>query len=233
MKLKSVVYLVFILCLPLSGSSYAAVLSTLSFTTPADTVTPTDSIDVWVTLSLDPSSEALTFDWFAPYGGLPASMIPAGIFASYSHMNMYSNAHCADSTPNGNFFNGCGPGEYSYTPAPSGSAGSWFAIENPFVMNPGESRDFLFGTFAPANGAVTPGDYTIYDVEIGFTIIGSDIDGNYAYWDASLGRTCASKTADCAFTRTVAVVPLPAALWLLGFGLIGLSGAVRVSRRDM
>jgi len=229
MKSRTIIKFFIATCLMLGGNAYAAVVSSLSFTNPTGTATSTDTIEIWVTLSLDPSSEALTYDSsISPLAGLPASLIPTEgydyvtssyvPFASYTDARPLTGRYCND-----NFTNGCSAGEYTFN-----YTTSWFDIRNnSFTLNPGESRDFLFDTFIPTDGSATPGNYIFYNGYLGFNIIGLDAAGNTIDATINLGITCPTRTADCAFTRTVSAVPVPAAVWLFGSGLIGLAGIAR------
>ncbi len=211
------------------GNTYAAVVSSLSFTNPTGTATATDTIEIWVTLSLDPSSEALTYDSsISPLAGLPTSLIPTEgydyvtssyvPFASYTDAGPLTGRYCS-----GNFTDVCGAGEYTF----SGTS-TWFDLtNNPLTLNPGESRDFMLGTFVPTDGSAMPGDYIFYNGYLGFSISGLDAAGNTLDATINLGGTCQTGTADCAFTRTVSAVPVPAAVWLFGSGLVGLAGIAR------
>lgn len=209
-----------------SSVASAAVVSTLSFTTPSGTVGPTDTIDIWVTLTLDPSSDPLTFDRNQADGNLPASLLPidatwgeykVGEFASYDAVHTYFSYICS-----GNLLtSSCDGGEYTSI---------WF--DNPYswgrdgslVLQPGESRDFLLRRFSPTDGSAALGEYTLGGIELGFYVTGEDAEGRWLSQHVSLGNTCASGDSSCLFTRTVSEVPLPAGIWLFGSALMGLAG---------
>jgi len=149
MKSRTIIKFLTAACLILGSNAHAAVVSSLSFTNPTGTAISTDTIDIWVTLSLAPSSEALTYDSsISPLAGLPASLIPTEgydyvtssyvPFASYTNVNPLTGRYCS-----GNFTDICGAGEYTFN-----SSNTWFDImNNPLAMNPGENRDFLVGQF--------------------------------------------------------------------------------------
>ncbi len=208
----------------------AAVVSTLSFTTPTGTVGPTDTIDVWVTLTLDPSSDPLTYDGSYADWNLPVSLMPAAgwlassgaemkwaPFASYDLVLPTYGFRCIGNLVSAS----CGDGEYSRSVATG--IGTWFGPQ--LNMQPGESRDFNVLQFTPTNGSATPGEYFLSGLMIGFYALGKDSEGNELRGFTPLGDACRFDDSSCMFTRTVSEVPLPAGIWLFGSALIGLAGA--------
>lgn len=216
-----------------SGLSSADVIASLSFTNPTGTVTADETIAVWVTLSLDASSEPLTYQEGEDQGGLPASLIPTVAevwndttheydyiaFATYEYVG-----HTIFRTCTGTFTNGCGAGEYTAGAVTSGGD-SWFDT-NFLNLQAGDSQDFLIYEFSPTDGSATPDDYILYNAGIGFVVHGQDVNGNPIEQDIVFS-TCTGGDPSCAFTRTVSAVPVPAAVWLFGSGLIGLVGMAR------
>lgn len=215
-----------------SGVASADVIANLSFTTPSGTVGPTDSIDVWVTLSLDAASDPLTFDASVnPLADLPSSLIPAAAevwngsgydsvpFDSYEYTSQFTSRVCS-----GTFTNACSDGEYHIEAVTSGS-NTWFGTSS-LNLTAGESQSFLIYQFTPTNGSAAPGDYIFYSAGLGFTVHGIDMDGNSIEQDIAFDA-CTSQSDSCAFTRTVSAVPVPAAVWLFGSGLLGLLGLAK------
>lgn len=218
----------------LGSSAHAAIEGSLHFTTPTGTARPTDIIEVWGTLSLSASSGPLTYDrsnTTAPFGlqSLPEfghiqySYSPTDTvkFASYTSSFVVIGRTCV-----GNFTAGCDEGQYT------GEQGStnWFHLEEPFTMNPGESRNFLLGTFTPTDGTAALDTYmTNGEFWIGIGVRGLNISGDELEAYAVKFSTCPSQGPDCVFSRTVSEVPVPASAWLLGTGLMGL-GAMRKRR---
>jgi hypothetical protein len=87
------------------------------------------------------------------------------------------------------------------------------------VIQPGESRDFIFGVLTPV-GTIAPGIYT----------------SGEAYLSINGGLSISAGTTQFDFTPEYFVanvgsvpnpVPVPAAFWLLGSGLLGLLGLSR------
>lgn len=221
----------------IGGAANAAVISSLSFTSPAGTVGSTDSIEVWATLTVDPASdEPLTYDGGSYLGGLPTSLIPTEAevwnpetfsydytpFGSYDYVGAFTSQTCS-----GTFTSGCSDGEYHISANTSGLGNGWFDLTT-LNLAPGQSQDFLLYVFTPTDGSAAPGEYTFYNMGLGFTVHGLDADGNAIEQDILFGATCVSQSESCAFTRTVvSAVPVPAAVWLFGSGLLGLVGIAR------
>ncbi len=213
----------------------ADVFASLSFTNPTGTVSAVDPIDVWVTLTLDQDSEALTFDG-SSLASLPASLIPLEAevwnsetfsydyipFASYDSVGKFTSYTCS-----GNFTNGCSDGEYTYDSVSNLSG--WF--DSPELnLAPGESQSFLIYRFTPTDGSAAPGEYVFHNVAIGFIVSGQDELGNAIEQDIVFGGTCPNQNASCSFTRTVEAVPIPGAAWLMGSAVMGLAAVGRTRR---
>jgi hypothetical protein len=211
----------------LGGVAQAAVIGTLSFTTPTGTVTPTESIDVWVTLTLDESSDPLSY---LPNDGFPSGVNPDDIpleaysfdvddfvpFDSYNYVSAFTSRSCSDT-----FTVGCSDvgSEYGWS---SANSDNWFDFEG--TINPGESVDFKLYTLTPADGSATPGFYEAFNVGLGLSVYGEDADGNELEADIYQFYTDCGD-ASCDFSRTV--VPIPAAAWLFGSAMVGLVGLAR------
>lgn len=218
----------------ISFNSQAAVEATLTYTTPTGVVSATDIIQVWGTLSLSATSDPFTYDssLSAPFG-IDASIFPTTgnnyseslfdePFDIITESYLFVSRSCS-----GNFGNGCDDGEYSIGQGSS----DWFNIEQPFTMTAGESRDFLLAEFTPTDGTAAAGDYVFYTAGLGIGIRGLSVNG--IELEAEVGfQACASGDNSCAFTRTVAAVPLPAAVWFFGSGLIGVFGFGKFNSRQ-
>lgn len=217
--------------LALCNIADAAIVGSLTFVEPTGTALTTDSIDVWVRLTLAPDSDTLAFDrndlagTFAA-GGLPSVGYGANgmaAFAAYTDIMLSVGRTCT-----GNFTIDCSNEPYWVNQGIS----SWFDIQSPFVLKAGESRDFLMATMTPYNGEVAPGIYSTYRMSLALHLSGSDADGNWLGSHLQFETCAGSVDAECAFTRNVvSAVPVPAAAWLFGSGLLALAGTARRSGR--
>ncbi len=233
----------------LGANAHAAI--SLEFAMPTGTVSATDNVEVWLTLSTD---TGFTFDASDPdgdnsYGGaIDPAEVPTGGFSPDANMGMggfidfdfieFAGASISASC-SGSFVidssGDCGlggAGTENYTFA-FGSAADW-APGGELTLGAGDSITFLWGTFTPVAGGAAAGTYDYFDAGIGifFQGVGFDDFGEevFASSFANLASTCASGDSSCAFTRTVAPVPVPAAVWLFASALIGLSGMSRRRR---
>ncbi len=146
--------------------------------------------------------------------------------------SFYGGTNYAPCGENG-FNAACGPGNYTSVPSSYRNEDRfrWYTRYNEdpsagypnesFLLNPGESMDFLALAFQPIDGLAGNGTFELYDAGLGLYFYGTDSNGDRHRNSYLFGRACESRTSDCVFTRTV--VPVPAAVWLFGSGL-GLLG---------
>jgi hypothetical protein len=212
----------------------------VSFTQSSGVVGPTDVIEVWVTLTVQPSSSPLVFDATsgAPFGFNPADLPVQGQnnagelsdFASYTYVQTNTYFGCSGTFTDP--VNTCDPGAYAFDFHTNNEPGKPSFNFLPSVnLAPGASTTYLFGTFTPV-GTVAEGTYTFY--RSGATIVfdGLDATGQNIFKYVTLGETCpAGEEAACAFTRTVVGVPEPQTYALLMAGLLGVGWVAR-RRRD-
>ncbi len=161
-------------------SAQAAPHGTLTFLQPAGTIGANDSVDVWLRLTVDAGSDPFVLNSSLPNMGIATSDFPTG-FASITNASTAIWFGCSDT-----FTGGCKTAPYTFT---------WNGNANNNGLNqltsislaPGQSRDFLFGTFTPTSGPVTPGTYSFYYAELSYSVQGMryvqaiDVDGNPRY----------------------------------------------------
>lgn len=208
------------------GTAKAAVLSSVTFTTPTGTVGPNDTIPLWMTLSLAQGSDPLTFDSSSPTGNLPTSLLPttgvlnsdyttSATFASYQDAYLTEGEGCGGSL-NASSCSSTSP----YTEViPPGGTSNWFNTST-LDMTAGQSRSFNVVDFAPQTGPAAPGTYTLTYADLEIAVDGLDANGAKMSAFVSLGG--ASN-----FSRTVTAVPVPDSIWLFSTGLAGLVGLAR------
>jgi hypothetical protein len=213
---------------------------TARFLEPSATVTGTERIDVWVRLALAPGAAALQFDGTSPGTtfGVPASVLPStgtvsggGFnvpFASYTSALTNAAYVCSGTFTT----SGCTRPDYAFDFHISNAdpARPSFSFRDAFALLPGQTFDFLFGTFRPIGGMAAPGTYTFYGANVQLDVRGLDASGNVVNGTARLATTCQTDNASCAFTRTVTAattVPEPGTVALVATGLLGLMAAVR------
>ncbi len=221
--------------------------TTLEFVTPNGTVGPDDVVEVWLRLSTD---TGFNFDPNDPdgdnsYGGAvdpldfptggfsPDANMGAGAFVEFDFVDFVGasiSASCSGSfviDSGGNCgLGGAGTDDYNFTFGPG-----WAPGGGGLTLAAGESIDFLWGTFTPVAGGAAPGTYDYTSAGIGIFINGFGFDDFGEEVEIStflqIDVTCSSGDPGCGFSRTVAPVPVPAAVWLFASALLGLTSLSR------
>lgn len=223
-----------VLGLALAGPVHAAFQLTATFRDPTGTVSPTDTIDVWLTLT-NTGSEDFAFDASsstAPFGlnlshlpdegfgGTPFRQLP---FDRYDSINLFISRSCGNAS--NTFDTGCfpaaGPYEYAVTsPFPSSM---WFN-QSTFRLGVGESIDVLTYTLKPLSGPVPAGTYIARDVGVGLFVRGRAADGTFLEADVFRASTCSDgNEPGCLFTRTVTAIPEPGTWVMMAVGVAALT----------
>lgn len=227
----------------LAAPADAALIGGISFTTPSGIVGPTDAIDIYVTMTLDPASDALTTDAFhnITSGVSDSDWAAAGIDPAeigFTYLNVFFQC-------GGNFSVGCLTGPpYDFDFAP-------ISLDpTNFDLQPGGSHTFLFGTFTPTGGdPVAPGTYTWFNMGVfagaldangdPFIDVGDPLDpDDDREISITLFETCPGfgDSRTCGFSRTVvgvaAPVPEPAS-WAMMIGGFALAGGAMRRRRSV
>lgn len=150
-----------------AGQVQAAPHGTLVFDTPYAVVSPTDSIDVWVTFTLDGNSPDLVIgngDEFTN-GTLDINDYPSDWLSyDYSRVNVYFGC-------SGTFTQVCDPGAYEFN-FNLGGPDSMVLLDT-YAQAAGQSVSYKFGTFTPVGGAAPAGTYTFIDTGLMIEIVGT------------------------------------------------------------
>jgi hypothetical protein len=212
-----------------ASSANSAVIATLSFDTPSATIASNADVPVWLTLTLDPSSDPITTDASSNVTSPLSPQVVSDLGGHTTGVVVNEEAFC------GTGLDGCnGPGA-PYTFSFNYGANNFVTPAN-LNLQPGDSLDFLLGTFTPNGGNAAPGVYSFSNAGIIFQYYDGSDPNNIQNYSSDIADACPSFTASCAFTRTVlgtaaGAVPEPASWALMMIGLGGLGAALRARRR--
>ena len=209
-----------------SSAAVALPATTVSWVQQSGATSPTDPVDIWVRLTVDSAATGpLVID------GTTTSFAPSDLagFSTIDRVQQQAGTACA-----GSFFGaGCGDQanawafEFNNVPSPE----MWLYAA-PLTLMPGQSKDFLFGSFTPQNGPVAPGTYRWeYGASLELVVVGTDASGSPYAELFSVGSTCEPFAEHCVFTRTVSAVPEPESYAIFALGLAGIVVRLRQNRR--
>lgn len=217
MKLHEVLIGAAAACLFGAGApAQADVIATLSFDTPTATVASNVDIPVWMTLTLDSTSDPITTDASSYVTSPLSAQVISDLHGNSTGVVVNEAAGCGDT------LDACNSPGTAYTFNFNFGANGFVTPAN-LDLEPGNSLDILLGSFTPNGGNAAAGAYEFNLAEI-----------NFQYYDPVANQTYFSNvaTTSSVFTRTVfAAVPEPAtwAMMLVGFG--GLGAAMRSRRK--
>lgn len=201
----------------------------LQYLQQTGTISATESVDVWLRLTLDEDSSALKFSSY-PLTGFASADLPTLGWRYDFGTGSYHYAPFAQINQaylSGGFTTGY-PTDYDFQFATAGSPTlPGLIYKDSFELSAGESLDFLLGRFTPKGGRASAGTWYMYSASMTLNFTGVDDKGE---WLASvetptLASTCADSS--CWFSREVIDVPEPGSLALLGLGV----GAMVLSLR--
>jgi hypothetical protein len=216
-------------------------IATLKFRDPTGIVGPTDTIPVWMTLTLEPNTGPLQTDAFGNVTDTVLDLATIQIYNPGYTLDTWTSYINVAFGCSGSFTTGCSGGPYDFQFAYNGP-GNPLAMTVPTNLDvpEGGSVNYLFGTFSPTGGGpVPPGNYQFFYSEVlisvndysdawindstnnpsGLTSVASWINLANTPWN---GGSAAQGTE---FDRTVvgsATVPEPTSLILLGTGIAGI-----------
>jgi hypothetical protein len=225
-----------LVCLLVAGLAFVVVpaggapIATLTFVAPTGSAAATDSIEVWLRLTLDSASDAIITDASGNVtsgytiadvvAGLNPGL-PPGVDPTVDSLSGVVNIYFSCS---GTFTASCTTGppyDFAWNFAPP-------TLIWPVNLNvqPGTSTDFLFGTFTPTGGSAPAGTYTFFDAGA-FITVADDTFGHIGIAEIAIANTGA---AGIPFTRDVTGagnVPEPATSLLIPAGIALLAGLLR------
>ena len=233
--MRKLAYLTGLLAMSSAMPANAALIATLGWVQQTGVALSNESIPVYLRLTLDPASDAITTDSSGNItGGFDVNTFPNPNAPDPSPIDLNDpNSHTFynEGAGCGGSLDGCGAGAYSFE----------FNFNQPnfispadFSLQPGDSFEWLLGTFVPKGGNAAAGLYSFNFAIISANYFSSGLDPNSDVDDVSssvfIVNTCPDFNADCAFTRRVLAAPTPAvpepSTWMMmiaGFGAVGAS----------
>jgi hypothetical protein len=202
--------------------------TTVSWVTPTGTASPTDSIPLWLRLSVDATAaSALVLDGTAANFDLTADL-PG--WASVQFVDSVHWIGCQGSLIPSTCFDPASLYRFDFNTSSNHNFGHYaggHTVPLNLTLLPGQSEDFLVGSFVPQNGPVPVGHYTLENAGLQLDLSGLDANGQPLFTIVGLGSACDGSPNCLVFSRDVVAIPEPATASLLGFGLLALAGARR------
>ena len=193
--------------------------ATLTLMQPSGTTNGTTPVEIWVSLAVAAdASGPLLLD------GSTGSF-DSGELAEFASIDSVSHtvwAGCSTTfwpqPPQAVCFDPASPWKFDFNhAAPS-------LIIETGSLAPGESRDYLFGSFLPQNGQVPAGIYEASNFGLEYIVRGLDHAGAPITQYFRIANTCDSGDAACTFSREVIAVPEPATYASMALGLAFIGG---------
>ena len=205
--------------------------TTVSWVTPTGSAQAGDAVDVWLRLAVDASATtSLVLDGSASQFDLPSDL-PG--WAEVQYIDTVAWIGCQGRFIPANCYDPGSAYRWIFNQG-SDSFGNYVNGHSAplnITLAPGQSRDFLLGSFMPQSGPVAPGHYTLGNAGLQFNLTGIDTNGNtvYEYW--GLGDAC-SDSSVCEFSRDITAVPEPtsALLMLAGLGALVAANARKAGK---
>lgn len=217
--------------LALSASVWALPATTVNWVQRTGSTSGTEPVEVWLRLTVTQLDAGPLF-----LDGTSSS------FSEQDFANIWQRGFDRINTISNGANVPCGNDDTFFPQPPlrrcSDTAAAWrfqfnhgadgFIAQQAMPLAPGESRDYLYGTFTPRNGPVAPGLYSLSTASMSISVTGNYANGDFIAYTLNLGETCGARTADCAFTRVVTAVPEPETHALMGLGLMA---TIAIARR--
>jgi hypothetical protein len=217
----------------IASAAQGAAFGTLEWVNRTGTVSGTETIPVQFRLTLDPASVPLTIG--AANTGGPISGLQQ---ADLDLLALDFPSYTIEDTRLVNWFTCSGTFNSACTAPPpyrfefSDNSGSFPNYDVNF--SPGVPTILEHGQFVPDPIPAPPGTYFHFNSFVELEVTGSylnPLSGNTLPFGKSFSVAtinCADPDTSCAFERTVlAPVPIPAAVWLFGSGLVGVATLAR------
>ena len=206
--------------------------TTVAWVTPTGSAQAGDPVDVWLRLAVNASATtSLVLDGSASQFDLPADL-PG--WAEVQHIDTLPWVGCQGSFIPGNCYDAGSAYRWAFNLGSDSFVNEVNGHSAPLniTLAPGQSHDFLLGSFIPQNGPIAAGHYTLGDAGLEFFLTGIDANGNpiQEYW--GLGDACHGSSV-CEFSRDITAVPEPtsALLLLAGLGAMVAGGTRRFRGR--